>query len=154
LNLYTSHAPVLVICGSLPDRPKEDYDSTGDTEKEEPVSRALERIKHNLRALVKRAEAELTERSSAATQRTGVSFRYSYRSIETTGDRAHLKASERRFEDGRFEAEDFEGTLEGGAYVKAVQELQRRLVQGMTALLAPIAPPWLSKADERDREDE
>lgn len=117
------------------------------------MSKALERIKNNLRALVKRAEAEVMERSrSPQPKGPRVSFRYSYRSIETTGEMAHLKARERRFEDGRFEAEDFEGTVEGGAYVKTVQELQRRLVVGMTALLAPIALPWLSKA--RDGEDE
>ncbi len=39
-----------------------------------------------------------------------LSFKYSYRSIYSDGVNTHVKAKERRFENGKIESEDFEGT--------------------------------------------
>jgi hypothetical protein len=61
------------------------------------------------------------------------SFRYSYKQVSCVGGKTYIKAKENRFEGGKFESEEFEGTTDQGVYVDAVRETQKYLLN-QTAL--------------------
>jgi hypothetical protein len=67
-----------------------------------------------------------------------LSFRYSYRSIYSDGVNTHVKAKERRFENGKIESEDFEGTMEQSVYNQVVKEMHRYLAMQMNFFLRPF----------------
>ena len=64
-----------------------------------------------------------------------LSFRYSYRSIYSDGVNTHVKAKERRFENGKIESEDFEGTMEKSVYNQVVKEMHPYLAMQMDFFL-------------------
>jgi hypothetical protein len=52
------------------------------------------------------------------------SFRYSYKEMCSFGGKTYIRSEERRFENGRFESEEFEGTMDQSVYLNAVREMQ------------------------------
>jgi hypothetical protein len=76
-----------------------------------------------------------------------LSFRYSYRSIYSDGVNTHVKAKERRFENGKIESEDFEGKLEQSVYHQVAKEMNRYLAMQMDFLLRPFS--FLLRKPER-----
>jgi len=75
---------------------------------EDTVTKALSLLR---RAISRRGRTEL-EPASEKTRLPWLRFSYSYRSLTADDEQAHVVVRERRFEDGRLEAEDFEGTVE------------------------------------------
>lgn len=69
-------------------------------------------------------EADQGDIEPSAYKSPFISFRYSYTSISSSGGKTHIKAKERRFENGKFESEEFEGTTDGSMYNNAAKELQ------------------------------
>jgi hypothetical protein len=67
-----------------------------------------------------------------------LSFRYSYRSIYSDGVNTHVKSKERRFENGKIESEDFEGTMEQSVYNQMAKEMRRYLAMQMDFFLRPF----------------
>ena len=67
-----------------------------------------------------------------------LSFRYSYRSIYSDGINTHVKAKERRFENGKIESEDFEGTMEQSVYNQVAKEMNRYLAMQVDFFLRPF----------------
>lgn len=61
------------------------------------------------------------------------SFRYSYKQVSCVGGKTYIKSKESRFEGGKFESEEFEGTTDQGVYVDALRETQKYLLN-QTAL--------------------
>jgi len=55
------------------------------------------------------------------------SFRYSYTQVSMVGGKAHVKARETRFADGKLERESFDGELERSAYEQAVSRAQQQM---------------------------
>ena len=53
------------------------------------------------------------------------SFRYSHIEVTADGGKAHLRARNTRFEDGKLTSESFEGELEGSAYDQLVKQTQQ-----------------------------
>ena len=53
------------------------------------------------------------------------SFRYSHIEVTAHGGKAHLRARNTRFEDGKLTSESFEGELEGSAYEQLVKQTQQ-----------------------------
>ena len=53
------------------------------------------------------------------------SFRYSHIEVTADGGKAHLRARNTRFEDGKLTSESFEGELEVGAYDELVERTQQ-----------------------------
>jgi hypothetical protein len=53
-----------------------------------------------------------------------LSFRYSSKSIFSDGEKTHIKATENRFENGRFESEEFEATMPQSVYGQMIQHMQ------------------------------
>ena len=76
-----------------------------------------------------------------------LSFRYSYRSIYSDGVNTHVKAKERRFENGKIESEDFEGTMEQSIYHQAAREMRRYLAMQVDFFLRPFS--FLLRGPER-----
>ena len=76
-----------------------------------------------------------------------LSFRYSYRSIYSDGVNTHVKAKERRFENGKIESEDFEGTMEQSIYHQAAREMRRYLAMQVDFFLGPFS--FLLRGPER-----
>ena len=67
-----------------------------------------------------------------------ISFRYSYKSISSSGGKTHIKSKEKSFENGKFQSEEFEGTLPGNVFTNMAGEMQKRLWNQMTAFLKPF----------------
>ena len=68
-----------------------------------------------------------------------LSFRYSYRSIYSDGVNTHVKAKERRFENGKIESEDFEGKLDQSVYHQMAKQMHRYLEMQMDFFLRPFS---------------
>ena len=81
-----------------------------------------------------------------------IRFRHTYRSMTRVNGQTHVKASQTRFENGRLETEEFEGTLDGETHADAVAEVQRNCLDGMTALFRSFwgIPPGFP-SDQTDR---
>jgi hypothetical protein len=76
-----------------------------------------------------------------------LSFRYSYRSMCSDGVNTHVKAKERRFENGRIESEDFEGKMEQSVYNQVAAEMLRYLTMQVDFFLRPFS--FLLRRPER-----
>lgn len=92
---------------------------------------------------------EYIERSSATNP--FFSFSYSYREISSAGGKTVVRSKETRFEDGRLKSEEFEGTLDGGAYADMVRQAQQSFMSQIAFFLNQLslfAPP--RKGNRRD----
>jgi hypothetical protein len=67
-----------------------------------------------------------------------ISFRYSYKSISSKGGQTHIKSKEKSFENGKFQSEEFEGTVTGNVYFNMVGEMQKRIWSQVAAFLKPF----------------
>ena len=63
-----------------------------------------------------------------------LSFRYSYTEVSALGGKAHVKARQTRFEDGKLTSEAFDGDFDRGVYEQMVRDA-RHLFLAQTALL-------------------
>jgi len=81
-----------------------------------------------------------------------ISYRYSYKSVSSFNGQTHIKAKQERFENGKFETEEFEGTTDGNLYDNAVEDLQRSLIQNFSSLFNPFSflLPF-SQKDDKDK---
>lgn len=140
---------------------------TGDLGRDRPVApdrtRATELVRATARHDTPQTTGERGLSVAAEERRTPFfSFRYSYRSVTLDRDRAHIQAREARFEDGRLETEEFEGTTGAASYLQAVVEMQRRLagqfvsfmgalpsfMGALPSLFNPFLPPGSDLDDE------
>lgn len=80
-------------------------------------------------------------------------FRHSYTEISSIGGSTHVRASETRFENGRFSSESFEGTLRPGVHDDLVQKAQNLFV-AQTAFLLRQFSWFLPFHDRSPRRDE
>ena len=71
-----------------------------------------------------------------------LTFRYSYRSMYSDGANTYVKAKERRFENGKIESEDFEGTMDQSVYNQVAKEMHRYLAMQMDFFLRPFSLLW------------
>ncbi len=62
-------------------------------------------------------------------------FSYSYNEITLVDGRARVRSRRARFEDGKLQTEEFDGTLGGAAYARAVAETQRLIAEQATFVL-------------------
>ncbi len=60
-----------------------------------------------------------------------ISFSYSYKSMYYADGKTHVKAKEERFVDGRFDSQEFEGTLEGHTYNNALEEIHKSFTSNL-----------------------
>lgn len=67
------------------------------------------------------------------------SFRYSYRELSSFGGKTHIKAKEKRFENGKFESGEFEGIMDGGVFDNAIREMQHNFVNQISSFFKPLA---------------
>jgi hypothetical protein len=67
-----------------------------------------------------------------------ISFRYSYKSVSSVGGKTHIKSKEKSFENGKFQSEEFEGTMDGNVYSNMVGEMQKRIWSQIAAFLKPL----------------
>jgi len=106
--------------------------------------------------LIERDDAEVTPARRQDLERTVspfgfFSFRYSYREISNRGGRIHLRSKERRYENGRLESEEFEGTMERGpSFYELHNEIQKRFLQQMNSLLKSL--PFFAFSPWKDRD--
>lgn len=80
-----------------------------------------------------------------------ISFRYSSREVFSDGRQTCVRSKERSFENGKFKAEEFEGTLPAGVYSNMVGEMQKIFFNQITALLKPFSAflPFRSNDEKR-----
>jgi len=68
-----------------------------------------------------------------------ISFHYSYREIFSAGGQTRVRAREKSFENGKFQSEEFEGTLPGNLCSDLAGEMQRSFFNHMTTLMKPFS---------------
>ncbi len=71
------------------------------------------------------------------------SFRYSYKEVSLSGGRARIRSREHRFEDGKFQSEEFDGTMDESVYHSAVEQTRDLLVNqtgGFLKLFSAFLP--------------
>ena len=80
-----------------------------------------------------------------------ISFHYSYREISSGEGQTYVRSRERSFENGKFKAEEFEGTLPGSVYLNMVGEMQKVFFNQLSALMQPFSMflPFVSKDKEK-----
>jgi hypothetical protein len=120
------------------------------------ISRALQHVKRSLdrpaRGALSRQAPGVPETRRQADHGPWVSFRYSFRSVVAQGDQAHVVVRERRMRDGRLEAEDFEGTVEGHWATEVLEAMRRAVEDRARALLASFAGRFLPSRRPPDYE--
>ena len=84
-----------------------------------------------------RGEIEVLEPTQ--TMSPFISFHYSYREISSVHGQTHIRSKEKRFANGKFESEEFEGTLGGHVYGRMVSDMQRHFFNQMEALMKPFS---------------
>lgn len=67
------------------------------------------------------------------------SFHYSYKEISSVNGRTHIRSEEKRFANGKFESEKFEGTLGGHVYENMVFGMQKYFLNQMDMFLKPFS---------------
>ncbi len=67
-----------------------------------------------------------------------ISYRYTRRSVVSSGGVTHVQAQDARYENGRLETEAFSGTLKGDAGLRLVQEMERRMRRRMEGFFDPM----------------
>ena len=115
-------------------------------------SKALERVRN---AIARRQPAAVEARQDRP-RSPWLSFRYAYRSItaDEGSEQAHVVAREARFEDGKLETEELEGTLDRRAAAELLGEMQRLLHERVTALLRPLSSLLLTRRPDDPEEEE
>jgi hypothetical protein len=68
-----------------------------------------------------------------------ISFHYSYKEISSVNGQTHIRSKQKRFANGKFESEEFVGTLGGHVYDRMVSDMQRHFFSQMNALLKPFS---------------
>lgn len=64
-----------------------------------------------------------------------LNFRYSYKEVSSYNGKTHIKSKEKRFENGKLESEEFEGTLDHDVYFNMVGGMQKHFLNQMMALM-------------------
>jgi hypothetical protein len=80
-----------------------------------------------------------------------ISFRYSYREVSSVGGKTYVKAKEKKFENGKFTSEAFEGVAPGNLLDNMATEMQKMFF-GQIASVVRAFTAFLpgAKRDKRD----
>jgi hypothetical protein len=68
-----------------------------------------------------------------------ISFHYSYKEISSVNGQTQIRSKEKRFANGKFELEEFEGTLSGHVHNRMVSDMQRHFFNQMEVFLKPFS---------------
>jgi hypothetical protein len=79
------------------------------------------------------------------------SFQYSYREITSVGGKTHIKSKDKKFADGKFTSEEFEGTTDQSIYNSLFDNMQRNFFGQMLSLLKPFSLLLPLNADDKKR---
>lgn len=88
------------------------------------------------------------------------SFRFSSKSMTFDGSKTYIQSKEARFENGKFDSQEFEGVMDGNVYMKAVADMQNLMIQHMNSFVKQVSSffnirsffPMLSSRDyEKDK---
>lgn len=66
------------------------------------------------------------------------SFHYSYKEISSVNGRTRIRSKKRQFMNGKFESEDFEGTLGGHVYDHMVSDMQKHFLNYLGTFMKPF----------------
>jgi hypothetical protein len=83
-----------------------------------------------------------------------ISFHYSYKEISSVNGQTQIRSKEKRFVNGKFESEEFEGTLGGHVYERIASDMQKYFFNQMDAFLKPFSMflPFGFRDDKKNRE--
>jgi len=84
----------------------------------------------------KKGEVEVLEPIQKSTP--FFSFHYSYKEISSVGGQTRIRSKKRQFTNGKFESEDFEGTLGGHVYDHMVSDTQKYFLNYIDSFLKPF----------------
>ena len=103
------------------------------------------------RALRKPIKADATRVERASAANPFFSFRYSYQEMHLAEGRTHVKSKEIRWEDGRVQSEEFEGTLPATFYERWAADTQRFFAEQTMSFLKQFSA--LLPLPHKDRDD-
>ena len=69
-------------------------------------------------------------------------YRYSYRSIATDGEKTYVTGREQRFENGKLETEEFEGPTGADVFTGAVAQMQNQMQKMMARQMELFFKPF------------
>jgi|GEM_PF-573368 hypothetical protein len=103
--------------------------------------------------LIKTERKNVEVMESSGNQASFISFRHSYKSMSCFGGKTYIKSKETRFENGKFESEEFEGTMDQSVYQNRTKELQNTFSSIMSSFLKPFSLllPFSADDDDEDR---
>jgi hypothetical protein len=82
-----------------------------------------------------------------------IRFRYSYQSMSVADGKTHIQAKKARFENGKYETEEFEGTTDGEHYTRAFSEMQQVFTRQMENFFKPFySLPFFDPLKDEDEE--
>jgi len=67
------------------------------------------------------------------------SFHYSYKEISSVRGQTHIRSKKKQFVNGKFESEEFEGTLGGHVYDHMVSDMQKYFLNSLDTFLKPLS---------------
>jgi len=94
------------------------------------------RMSNNLDRFDRKTEVEILD--PVKKNSPFISFKYSYREISSVGGKTYLRAKEKKFENGKFTSEEFEGVAPGNIHSNMAAEMQKMFFGLMGAVLKAI----------------
>jgi hypothetical protein len=85
----------------------------------------------------KKGEVEVLEPIQKSTP--FFSFHYSYKEISSVNGQTRIRSKKKQFVNGKFESEEFEGTLGGHVYDHMVSDMQKYFLNSLDAFLKPFS---------------
>ena len=81
-----------------------------------------------------------------------ISFYYSYKEISSVKGQTRIRSKKKQFANGKFESEEFEGTLGGHVYDRMVSDMQKYFFHQLSAFLKPFSMflPFMSRDDKKN----
>lgn len=68
-----------------------------------------------------------------------ISFQYTYKSMSFSDGKTYVRSKRERFENGRIESEEFEGTMEGNAFMNTFLEMQNQFLKQINSFFNPLS---------------
>ena len=65
-------------------------------------------------------------------------FHYSYKEISSVNGQTRIRSKKKQFVNGKFESEEFEGTLGGHVYDHMVSDMQKHFLNSLDTFLKPF----------------
>jgi len=96
-------------------------------------------VKKDMKKDVMRQDGKVEVLNPAAEKQSFVRFSYSYKSMSFADGKTHIQSRKQRFQNGKFESEEFEGTAEGDLYSAMAKQMQQAFHNQISCFFRPFS---------------